>query len=85
MHKEKVALEGQFTPDAISRRAEELGPSSIDTQDGVKACFEDGWFHLRVSNTEGIVRVITEASTEKQSLDFQNKARDVLRASWTNS
>jgi len=84
IHKEKVELEGRFTPDTISSRAQELGPSSIDTQDGVKASFEDGWFHLRVSNTEGIVRVITEASTEKQSLNFQKKARDVLRASWTN-
>ena len=85
IHKEKVALEGQFSTEAISRLAEGLEPASIDTQDGVKACFDDGWFHLRVSNTEGIVRVITEASTEDKSLQFQSRARDVLRASWSDS
>jgi len=83
--KEKVALEGQFSTEAISRLAEGLEPASIDTQDGVKACFDDGWFHLRVSNTEGIVRVITEASTKDKSLYFQSRARDVLRASWSDS
>jgi phosphomannomutase len=83
IHKDKVALEGRFSTEAISKLAEDLGPASIDTQDGVKACFDDGWFHLRVSNTEGIVRVITEASTEDKSLQFQSRARDVLRASWS--
>jgi phosphomannomutase len=85
IHKEKVALEGQFSTEAISRLVGGLEASSIDTQDGVKACFDDGWFHLRVSNTEGIVRVITEASTEDKSLYFQSRAREVLRASWSES
>jgi len=85
IRKEKVALEGQFSSETISRLAGGLDPASIDTQDGVKACFDDGWFHLRVSNTEGIVRVITEASTEDKSLQYQSRARDVLRASWADS
>jgi phosphomannomutase len=85
IQKEKVALEGQFSPEAISKYARRLNPATIDTRDGVKACFDDGWFHLRVSNTEGIVRVITEASTEEGSLVHQTQARDVLRASWSES
>lgn len=85
IHKEKVALEGAFAPEAISRRTEQLGPRAIDTRDGVKASFDDGWFHLRVSNTEGIVRVITEASTDRRSLEFQKMARDVLKASWVTA
>jgi phosphomannomutase len=83
--KEKVALEGRFSPEIISRLAEDLEPVAIDARDGVKASFDDGWFHVRVSNTEGIVRVITESSTEERSLDFQTKAREVLQASWSES
>jgi phosphomannomutase len=32
----------------------------IDTQDGVRIDFEDGWVHLRASNTEPIVRIVAE-------------------------
>ena len=80
--KEKVALGGEFSTERISRLIEDLNPDTIDTQDGVKALFQDGWIHIRVSNTEGVVRVITEAATEEQSLEHQKTARTLLRASW---
>ena len=35
----------------------------IDTRDGVKIDFEEGWVHLRKSNTEPIIRVYSEAAT----------------------
>lgn len=80
--KEKVDLGGDFSPSSISGLIEELNPDTIDTQDGVKAYFGDGWFHLRISNTEGVVRVIAEASTKEKSLAHQESARRILRASW---
>ena len=80
--KEKVELHGDFSPSSISGLIEELNPDTIDTQDGVKAYFGDGWFHLRISNTEGVVRVIAEASTKEKSLAHQESARRILRASW---
>jgi len=83
--KEKVGLEGRFSTEAIAGLAEGLAPVAVDTQDGVKAYFEDGWFHVRVSNTEGIVRVIAEASTEEKSNTHQAAARKVLEASWSKS
>jgi phosphomannomutase len=83
--KEKLELGGEFSPAAISGLAGELDPVSVDTQDGVKVYFEDGWFHLRVSNTEGVVRVIAEAETEKGSAAHQQAARDILVRSWSKS
>jgi len=83
--KEKVELEGEFSPERISGRIEGLKPVTMDTQDGVKAVFEDGWFHLRVSNTEGVVRVIAEAGTESRSREYQARARAVLQQSWGKS
>jgi phosphomannomutase len=80
--KDKVALEGEFVPGRISQLIREMNPASIDTEDGVKALFNDGWFHLRVSNTEGLVRVIAEAASLDHARVLQDRARDVLRRFW---
>jgi phosphomannomutase len=39
----------------------------ITTIDGVKIDFEEGWVHLRKSNTEPIVRVYSEAATKAEA------------------
>ncbi len=80
--KDKVDLDGEFSSERISRLVGDLNPDTIDTQDGVKALFGDGWIHLRVSNTEGVVRVIAEAESEQQSRALQKRARSILRSSW---
>lgn len=80
--KSKLALGGPFDTGRISGLIRSLGPDRIDAQDGVKALFSDRWVHLRVSNTEGVVRVIAEAPDEKGSLALQQQARDILARSW---
>jgi phosphomannomutase len=37
--------------------------SPIDLQDGVKVTLADGWFQVRGSNTEPVVRLVAEATT----------------------
>ena len=83
--KEKVALGGEFSADRISALIRGLKPDTMDAQDGVKALFRDGWFHLRVSNTEGVVRVIAEAGSEAALHALRDRARSVLKASWAKS
>jgi len=39
----------------------------VSTIDGVKIDFEDGWVHLRKSNTEPIIRIYSEAHTETRA------------------
>jgi phosphomannomutase len=36
----------------------------MSTVDGLKIDFSEEWIHLRKSNTEPIIRVITEAKTQ---------------------
>ena len=43
----------------------------INTSDGVKLDFKEHWIHLRKSNTEPIIRIITEAKSEKLAKDIQ--------------
>lgn len=38
-----------------------------NTIDGLKLDFENGWVHLRKSNTEPIIRVYTEASSQEEA------------------
>jgi len=83
--KSKLELGGPFSPERISGLIASLGPDTIDAQDGVKALFSDSWVHLRVSNTEGVVRVIAEAPDEARSLALQQQARDILASSWGNN
>ena len=40
--------------------------SPMDLTDGVKVSLTDGWFHVRGSNTEPIIRLVVEAKTEEQ-------------------
>jgi phosphomannomutase len=52
----------------VLARAREAWPGRpVDLTDGVKVRLEDGWFILRASNTEPIVRVIAESSTEQRA------------------
>lgn len=82
--KAKVALDGAFSPEGISRAIAPMNPVNIDVQDGVKATFADGWIHLRVSNTEGIVRVIAEAPSSERAGALQKAARSALESTWRN-
>jgi phosphomannomutase len=55
--------------DAILAKVQTLYPDAqVNTIDGVKFDFPDGWVHLRKSNTEPIVRVIAE-HTNKEKAD----------------
>ena len=42
----------------------------VNTLDGVKIDFPQGWVHLRKSNTEPIIRIYSEAPTKEQADKF---------------
>ncbi|MEO1022611.1 MAG: phosphoglucosamine mutase [Bacteroidota bacterium] len=48
----------------------DLEPNTID---GVKIDFEEGWVHLRKSNTEPIVRIYSEGKTKAEADGFAQK------------
>ncbi|MDX1532097.1 MAG: phosphoglucosamine mutase, partial [Rhodothermales bacterium] len=63
--KHKLPLAGvDAKADALlNRMAERYAGEEVSTVDGVKIDLDEGWVHLRKSNTEPIVRVYTEAPT----------------------
>ncbi len=59
--KNKIELKAGMDVDSILNKVQSMYPyAEVNTIDGVKFDFPDGWVHLRKSNTEPIVRVIAE-------------------------
>jgi phosphomannomutase len=60
--------------DAILSKVQTMYPDAqVNTIDGVKFDFSDGWVHLRKSNTEPIVRVIAEHTNRESAEALANE------------
>ena len=57
----------------------------INTVDGLRIDFEDHWVHFRKSNTEPILRIITEAKTDKEAERFAKKYQSEIATIIKNS
>lgn len=53
--------------------AEDYKQYEVNRIDGVKIDFDNGWVHLRTSNTEPIIRIYAEAGTEEQAEHLAQK------------
>jgi phosphomannomutase len=60
MRKAEVAFEAKRIPELMTQLEDDYAGARRNTQDGLRVDVEDGWFHVRVSNTEPVVRVIAE-------------------------
>jgi phosphomannomutase len=54
----------------LSRLQKQLADQKISTVDGVRVDFNNGWVHIRKSNTEPIYRLISEAGTKKEAREL---------------
>lgn len=79
MIKEKVSIEGIDADKILSTIADRYKEESVNLLDGVKIDFTDSWVHLRKSNTEPIVRIMTEAPDEKSARKLAVKFMDEVR------
>jgi len=67
MIKEKLACPSNRIPDVLRMVKREFAHLPMDTRDGVKVTLPNGWFHVRGSNTEPIVRVVAEGPSEAEA------------------
>ena len=44
--------------------------AAVNTTDGYRFDFDDGWVHLRTSNTEPVMRIIVETETEEAAKKY---------------
>lgn len=68
MSKKKVQLtKGMPVDDIMKDISEKYANENLTTIDGVKIDFPTQWVHMRKSNTEPIIRIYTEAPTQKDA------------------
>ncbi len=67
MVKHKLPLDHLDAETALARLAERYAHARISTIDGLKIDLDEGWVHLRRSNTEPIVRIYAEARTAAEA------------------
>ena len=81
MSKNKIQLTPDLDVDAILRgMAKKYETEELHTIDGVKIDFSDCWVHLRKSNTEPIIRIYTEASSQEAADNLAGKIIGQIRA-----
>ncbi|EKF54753.1 phosphoglucosamine mutase [Galbibacter marinus] len=81
MSKKKIELTPELDVDKILESVvEAYSHEDITTIDGVKIDFSDSWVHLRKSNTEPIIRIYTEATTQENADDLAEKFIAELKA-----
>jgi len=74
MTKNKIVIGEGMDVDAILKKThEKYRDQQTSTVDGVKVDFEDGWVHLRKSNTEPIIRVYSEGRSKEIALQLADE------------
>lgn len=76
MRKHRIALSSQSEASVLlAGIAKRFASEQLRTDDGIHVAFSNGdWIHARVSNTEPIVRVITEARTAAEAEELVRRA-----------
>ena len=78
--KKKIELGNAKPDEIINKLVQKYKDQKINTDDGLRIDFNDHWVHLRKSNTEPIIRIITEAKVQKTAEDLCNKYFEEIKA-----
>jgi len=68
----------QTVIDGVAEKLSEQG--EVETVDGVRIKFENGWGLLRASNTEPVLSLRFEGKTEADALAYRDRFADALKA-----
>jgi phosphomannomutase len=83
MKKIKITLKDANLIDQVFEKlVSKYSDLSPNTEDGVRIDFDEGWVHMRKSNTEPIVRIFSESDTQvkadKIALDIKKEINDLV-------
>ena len=71
--KKKIDLRKNNPDEIVAKLKVKYSKEKINTDDGLRIDFEDHWVHFRKSNTEPIIRIITESKSLEQSEKLSQK------------
>ena len=70
MTKEKFPADQSHARQILDLAKEAFAEAKLDTTDGYRFDFADGWLHLRTSNTEPVMRAIVEAKNPRAAREY---------------
>ena len=68
--KDKMTCPSDRISTVLRMVREQFAEFPMDTRDGVKVMTPDGWFLVRGSNTEPIIRIVAEAKSEERAREM---------------
>ena len=71
--KKKIDLKNVSPDNVVNKMIEKYAKDKINTEDGLRIDFIDHWVHFRKSNTEPIIRIITESKSQNHSEELSIK------------
>ncbi len=79
MSKHKLAVEPGQAKQILDMAKKTFAHAKLNTTDGCRFDFDDGWLHIRPSNTEPVVRVIAEATSKDAVQKYINAVLKLAR------
>lgn len=79
MSKDKFAAEKSQAQQILDLAKEAFTDARLDTADGCRFDFDDGWLHLRTSNTEPVMRIIVEAKDQTIAQKYIDTVSNIRR------
>lgn len=79
MIKDRISVEGMDVDSLLEKVAARYREqATVNTLDGVKIDFDDGWIHMRPSNTEPILRIYAEAGDAQRSRELAESVKEFI-------
>ncbi len=76
MIKDKIRIDSTIDFDSLETV---FDCDEINKVDGIKFSWSDKWIHIRKSNTEPIIRIFAEASTQDEVDELINTLKNYLK------
>jgi phosphomannomutase len=78
IHKEKISIDG-IDPEKIFLKIKaKYSGKKISEKDGIKIYDDNWWIHIRKSNTEPILRIISESKTVEKSKELISEIQSLI-------
>ena len=77
MSKDKFAADKSQAQQILDSAKKLFADAKLDTTDGCRFDFKDGWLHLRTSNTEPVMRIIVEAKARQAAQKYIDAVSDI--------
>ncbi|HAW09055.1 MAG TPA: hypothetical protein DCW42_07835 [Bacteroidetes bacterium] len=73
-----MQFEGDFAQLSENIRSK-FPTNEMNIEDGIKIFYPQSWVQIRKSNTEPIIRVISEAKNEELAQELINKIKKIIK------